>query len=465
MYSQSMEPTENKDDDVFRVIPVDIWADIMCRLPDKDLFRSKCVSKIWCFFISEVCIPLRPRPVVGLYFRSFPIPRGYEFESLIHRAEGVPAMNNLLGDWIPLKEDRFYTSGHYVSFHQNGCPQLFGWVERATSSFSFLPFTTDPEDLIDCCNGLHLFFDTESFQYHVCNPLNKQSVLVVLPESTPRSERYDEEYSFNAALVFDPRISPHYKVVRYDRLFRHYYVSWEEIRSPQALERRIRESQSRKKRLFLDIYHSFNRRWSRHSVNIDPLILEQEWVRCSTYFNGSLFRLSYSWHLIQFEIIGLEEGEMVSARLIELPLTYKMCQGLIGCIGVLMGMLCYANEYGNNIHIWSLDEKKKGWSLRHMIDIDVHLMSTGLVRMREGGGPYTKWVGPVSFHPTSNVIFLGTPVVILSYNLDNNKLEELVRIENDIIVPGCLMPALPNVSLFSPFGEASNPANRIQITN
>ncbi|XP_022889962.1 uncharacterized protein LOC111405359 [Olea europaea var. sylvestris] len=414
---------------IFLVLPEDILMEILCRVPDKPLVRLKCLSKPCYFLISRLCIPImsspptaRPRHVVGLYFRTWKlIKKEFQF---VTRTRQHPLLYYFSGDSLPKYYSRERKLGHYASFNEegessgDGKGQIVGWGE-CLGSYG-LPFMPQPDDLLDCCNGLLLFVDTTTSDYYVSNPLTKQCVLIPRP-------RWSQQEYLNAALAFEPSKSTCYRVVRFERIMK-------------------------ERSLVLHIYSSGNGSWSRHSVQQDPYESIQVWFRPSTYFNGALFRLSLSWHLIQ---IDLEEFSVCAT---ELPLTFGQSKGLIGCLGVLKGQLCYANEDGNMMNIWSFE--KEGcdnfgrWVLRY--NVNIYDLTRGLMLCRACGPPDSKWVGPIAFHPNSNIVFLGTPLVILRYNLDNNMLEELIRIENDLILPGCYYPAFTYVRYLAPFNKEGN---------
>ncbi|CAA2990165.1 F-box At5g07610-like [Olea europaea subsp. europaea] len=428
--SCSSRKWRDSNNGIFLVLPEDILMEILCRVPDKPLVRLKCLSKAWYFLISQLCIPImssprtaRPRPVVGLYCRALKLFKK-EFQ-YVTRTRQHPLIYHFSSDCLPRKYYCETKLGHYASFNEEGDStgygkgQVFEW-EECLSSYG-LPFMPHPDDLLDCCNGLLLFIDSNSSDYYVSNPLTKQYVLIPRPP-------WSQQGYVNAALAFDPSKSTCYRVVRFERI---------------TMERS----------LVLHVYSSGNRSWSRHSVEQDhPCDVSRSWLRPSTYFDGLLFRLSLSWHLIQIDF------EKFSVCATELPLTFGKSKGLIGCLGVLMGQLCYSNEDGDMMQIWSFEKEGSDnvgiWILRH--NINIYDLTRGLMLFRECGPPDSKWVGPIAFHPSSNIVFLGTPIVILRFNLDNNTLEELIRIEKDLILPGCYHPAFIYVRYLAPFDKEGN---------
>ncbi|KAH6786976.1 hypothetical protein C2S52_006528 [Perilla frutescens var. hirtella] len=403
----------------FSFLPNEILVEILCRLPDESLVRFKSVSKAWHLLISETCIPLlpslrlRPSPIVGMFLRTYNL----IYERFITRSPFDDLSTHFLSDrYRPL--GRIYREtlllGDYASLKEDR-GQLFGWQE-CFSSYG-LPFRPDPDDLLGCCNGLLLFVNIDSLHYYVSNPSTRQCVSIPWPPFTPK------EFPF-AALAFDPSQSSCYKVVRFE------CRTWEDTD------------------VVLDIYSSSNKSWTRHSLQFESFVRPSLCIRAATYFDGALFRLSRSWKVVQFDL------EELSIRATRLPANGEECGHVIGSIGVLMRQLCYGNQCCNMVHIWTL-EKSFIWSLRHRINIcdlsrGVHLLN------RMWGDDMTKWVEPIAFHPTASVVYLGSPLVILSYDLENDKFVELFRKTTFSFLPGSYYPAITYARFLTPFTEAGD---------
>uniref|UniRef100_A0A5B6YJK0 Uncharacterized protein n=1 Tax=Davidia involucrata TaxID=16924 RepID=A0A5B6YJK0_DAVIN len=385
-----------------RLLCDDLWVEILCRLPEKPLIRFKCVCKAWHCLISEVCLPrVLPAslPLAGLYFRTYTLPD----MPLIRRGASRDSSHAF---YLHLARTQDQEHMDYTSLEDNrgiGGGGGGGFLDSAY--YTDLPFRQrSAENFLDSCNGLLLFRSASDFQYYVCNPMTRQCV----PIPKARCHRHH----LYAALAFNPSESPCYKIVRFALL---------QI-----------ENQA------LDIFSSDTGQWVRHLVQLDPQIRETTWLWQSVYFEGALYRLSLTWNLVRFDL------NEVSARVIELPMTEMGGRNLMGCIGVSMGRLCYAKEEFNRLLIWSFRvhcEAMK-WTLKYSISMSSlknDLLSKG------HACDQMLWFQPCAIHPTSDVIFLGTPLRILSYDLKRNRLEEVYRTTDGIMIIGCFYPAFTHV--------------------
>ncbi|CAA0842259.1 Unknown protein [Striga hermonthica] len=406
-------------------LPEDILEQILCKLPEKPLVRFKSVSKAWRSLISQICLRYPHRSVLGLVLRTHKVLRrcGSMIE-YIARTSRHPCLTHFISDHLP---EKWYTMresipGHYLSIQErNGGPKLLAWEECL--GLSKLPFKPSPDDLVSCCNGLLLFVDIETSQYYISNPMTGQCVPIPQPA-------WAQERLLFAALAFDPSRSSSYTVIRF---------AW----------------RTTKPDMVLDIYTSADKSWSSHELELDPCMTRLNMMRPATYFDGAMFRLSLTWHIVRFDF----SRELAGVRVAPLPLSYKQCKGLMGSMGVLASKLCYSNEFEDVLHVWSLrdcslDVKSSSWELRYRIDI--YDLTRGMVLSGECWPPISKWVETVAFHPSANVLYLGTPRVILTYDLESNVLEELTRIERDGFLPGCYCAALTCVRFSVPFDEAGN---------
>ncbi|GER40532.1 F-box family protein [Striga asiatica] len=363
--------------------------------------------------------------VLGLVLRTHKVRRrcGTIFE-YIARTFRHPCLTHFISDHLPEKwySMRESIPGHYLSIQErNGGPKLLAWEECLGSSK--LPFKPSPDDLVSSCNGLLLFVDIETSRYYVSNPMTGQCVPIPQPA-------WAQERLLFAALAFDPSRSSSYTVVRF---------AW----------------RTTKPEMVLDVYTSADKSWSSHELQLDPCMTRLNMMRPATYFEGALFRLSLTWHVVRFNFYR----ELAGVRVAPLPLSYKQCKGLMGSMGVLAGKLCYSNEFEDMLHVWSLgdcsfDVKSScPWELRYRIDI--YDLTRGMV-LSGDWPPISKWVETVAFHPSANVLYLGTPRVILTYDLESNNLEELTRIERDGFLPGCYCAAFTCIRFPVPFDDAGN---------
>ncbi|KAK4489388.1 hypothetical protein RD792_005197 [Penstemon davidsonii] len=169
------EPVHHRNSAEFVASIDDLLIQILLRQPVKSLFRFKSVSKHWQSLITNprFCY-LRSRKTnsaIGLFFA---------------RPGLTPACRHIYD---------------YVAFCDSA----------STRKLKYL-VDTDSNDVLQSCNGL-LLCDSYSSEecrtrFYVCNPTTNR--ISVLPELNydDDSQRYRK-----MSLAFDPKISPHYKVV------------------------------------------------------------------------------------------------------------------------------------------------------------------------------------------------------------------------------------------------------------
>ncbi|CAA0825223.1 Unknown protein [Striga hermonthica] len=408
---------------MMRSLPDDILLEIFLRLPDKSLVRLKVLSKHWHLSISRMCVRRSIKPVVGLFLLTYSA-RSTDPQFIMRSAlcvysyvkrDGLPTQvsgSRMIGNYLPLEEGE-----------EKG-PSLLCW-DDCFGSFG-LPFRPVAVDLLDCCNGLLLFLDLKSRLYYVCNPLTRQYV------SIPRPPFLMQTFCCGA-LAFDPsRGSTRYKVVR---------VDWSPYRD-----------------VIVDIYYSFGRHWVRRELKVDQCVRDGILSSPVVYFDGDLFRLSESWNLIRFDL----KSESISVT--GLPLSYRECDGLMGCMGVQMDRFMYANESCNVLYIWSLEKIVNNdvwsWDLKHKINI--YDLTSGILLNKADAPDGCHWIGPVAFDPHSNVIYMGSSLVILRCNLDeDNSLEEMSRVDGNVMfLPGCHCQAFPYFRWLLPFTDAGDACDR-----
>ncbi|GKV27899.1 hypothetical protein SLEP1_g37017 [Rubroshorea leprosula] len=219
----------------------DLLVEVLCRLPAKSLIRSKCVCKLWCCLITDVCVP-KLLPFTALF--------GFLYKGCTQRIQYASKLPCRLDNQI-----------------------LFALNTRFAKSFSALmPFEPNTRDFLDCCNGLLLFVRGSVPQYYICNPATKQ--LVEIPPNSM------QERSCYAALAFHPLESPHYKVV----CFNH----WPDFPKSGTVT--------------LDVFSSECGKWLRHPMTLETTVKVATWTKRCVYLNGVLYMLSHSKHLLHFDL-------------------------------------------------------------------------------------------------------------------------------------------------------------------
>lgn len=269
---------------------------------------------------------------------------------------------------------------------------------------STLPFSPFPSDFLDCCNGMLLFFDRSSMHYYVCNPSTQQYVRI--PNSLPQNM-----VPQSGTLIFDP----HYKVVHI-------------VHPPSHA-------------LAINIFSPATHKWDIHQLSLESSIALSRWVSRSIFFDGSVYRLSLSRHLLQFGV------RQIGCRAIKLP-TIPVRTDAFGCLGVSLGSLHYAwRDQSSQIMIWKFVEDGQigEWLLKNTIYlryIDNHPLCSDL----HSCSPFSVF----AFHPTSDLLFIGNLAGIFSYDTDTKRLENICKLTEDKCISG-------GYSLVFPFSVNLNP--------
>lgn len=379
--------------------PEDLWVEILCRLPRKDLIRCQIVSKTWYQFIAGVCIPrFWPKnSLSGLYFSSVRWFFRFPGRSCISFMQGVlsrrmrRSADNSLINYVRLED---------MADADCESNKQLGEIRCEMSYSDLLPFR--PQTSLGSSNGLLLFLNESTRQYYVCNPLTRQSVAV------PKAHE-QRLHSCAALAALDPAESSHYKVVRF---------SVSDSREP-----------------VLDIFSSNFGEWTEHKpqFQFDSIDLG-DWsqFRPSTaYSNGVLYRLSM-FHILRIDL------NVVNVRLIELPEVER--GGKIGFfpvlvknrfMGVSTGRLHYSYELNFQLRIWFLEDygESSEWILKYSIgvrDLQARLDNLDVSR---------RWLEPFGFHPKSDCIFLATPHMILSYDLKSHRLKSVCKRTGEFVFP------------------------------
>ncbi|KAL5707996.1 hypothetical protein ACHQM5_018838 [Ranunculus cassubicifolius] len=275
---------------------------------------------------------------------------------------------------------RIQTSNLYGQWNfacLNDTPNLSLIDSCIASNYPFSPSL--PEDFIDCCNGFLLFFDAYLMRYCIFNPSTQQHV------SFTTSSSNKEEAQF-AALIYDKR----YEVV---------YISHSG---------------------FMNIFSFTYGKWEVHKIVLDSIVASSGWSPRSVFFQGSVYRLSLSGHLLKFDVRD------ISCRAIELP-EVVVRAAPIGCLGVSQGSICYSwSDHCSFVRVWTFEDE---WNLKrticfkqfdqHPICCDHDVFSQSCV---------------CAFHPTSNTLFVGNSAGIFSYDPNTKRLESICNVTKDKMI-------------------------------
>ncbi|KAF9594516.1 hypothetical protein IFM89_031634, partial [Coptis chinensis] len=334
-----------------------ILAEIISKLPIKHMIGCQSVSRLWHHVISSICIPkITSSPVYGLIFNTC-----------------IPFPKCKMGTWSFACINAFS--------EKVGSPNT-SLVESCLGRR--LPFDPSPNSLLDCCNGMLLFFDRSSMQFYVYNPSTEQ--YIAIPNSPRRGGPPD------GALFFDP----HFKIVHVSGL------------SPR-----------------LNIYSQATRKWSVYNLDLDPCVVDSFWSPRYVFLDGFLYKLSMSGHLV---IIDLQQ---IDSQAIKLP-DLVVAGDLIGCLGVSQGILHYSwADKQSNMSVWMFVQRgdTKEWVLKHTISLEYRYKHPVLNNDRD-----FLWFSVFAFHPTSDMLFAGNLGELFCYDPGTKRLERICRLREDTVI-------------------------------
>jgi hypothetical protein len=228
-------------------------------------------------------------------------------------------------------------------------------------------FTVSKKEWLDSCNGLVLICckkpvmtDPTSpylYSYHVINFITKQCAFFEKPHPKTAHHIY-------AALAYDPSKSRHFKVVRFSG-----------FRS-------------------LNVFDSKTMDWITLKYQLEDRVAKAKWEKRSIYFEGALYRLSMSGHLIRF-LVDQEINESARVQAIELPEVAKT--STLRCVGINKGQIHISHSNESSLRIWMLQQdcsrinNKYEWLLKYTIPSNMIP---------------SKYFHPLAFHPYDDKIIL-----------------------------------------------------------
>ncbi|PNT07721.2 hypothetical protein POPTR_013G109701v4 [Populus trichocarpa] len=181
----------------------------------------------------------------------------------------------------------------------------------------------------------------------------------------------------------------------------------------------------------VDIFSSDTGKWVRRRVMLSTELPhaaadadEYGCIRRSIYLDGMIYKLSFVVnYLIRFDL------NAPSDVAIELP--HKNAADRHGFIGMSRGSLYYSyhDESGLMISIWLLEDRCKRdpfWKLTHRISVDS--LTSKYPDVRNSGFHFHTY----AIHPASDIIFLGNPTMVISYDLKSNKSEEVFTLSSGL---------------------------------
>ncbi|KAL5698809.1 hypothetical protein ACHQM5_029796 [Ranunculus cassubicifolius] len=319
-------------------LPDDVLLEILCKLPIKQMAFCKCVSKLWNIRISNISLRrVESNLVYGLIFNI---------------AVKYPAR----GEW-----------GFYDTTSNR--------VEYLEVSFlgTALPFDPSPEALLDCYDGLLLYFDRASMQCYLCNPCTQQNMAI------PNSP--GDLIHTTSALFFDT----HYKIVN--------------MGGEPAI---------------MNIFSLATREWSVHNLDEDLFTTGRDWSPHYIFLHGSIYRLCVGQYVLKVEL------NPVCCRRIELPDIARRCIPC-GCLGVSKGVLHYGRDDLQTMMVWILESGTDGtieWVLKYTIGFD-YFKNHPASRIICG----CLCLQVIAFHPTADKMIIGNTKGIFLYDPATRELE------------------------------------------
>ncbi|XP_073155692.1 putative F-box protein At1g30920 isoform X1 [Henckelia pumila] len=361
-------------------LPEDLKVEILCRLHSKALMRLKCVSKSWYFLISYACTPVisslsRSATFCGFLYTQKILRSGLLFLHFFHAEE------------------------YSGEFHPRYRPEMSGLMK---SYGAFLPFDHTPADIQSYCNGLFLLVRSGSnpTEYIVCNPTTCEYIeLPINPHHI-----YDDV----ASLAFDPTDSP---------------VSFKVLRRTADI--------SLSHSLKLDIFTFDSGNWTTHVLVLDHMLIGFNWIDHSVYVNGVLYVISLAKYLLGINL-HFTNKTYITYRAIGLPDKEKFDDS--GSLGTSRGYVVYSNSDQSKILLWRL-EHGAHWILQHRVSIDEmvsQLPRRKLMPLRHNRGEIKVY----GFHPKSEVIFVGTPRLVLNYNPNTKQVKTFFHLIPDREIVG-----------------------------
>ncbi|KAM0937737.1 putative F-box domain-containing protein [Dioscorea sansibarensis] len=315
----------------------DILINILIRLPPKCLCKFMVISKAWHSLISDAYFRAQlPPTMAGLFYHfRYQDPNNGNYK-INNEYISIPSFNHGIID----------------------------------TTLSFLPYPGHFQ-ILDSCNGLLLcrLRGSPPSDIFVCNPVARSWTSLInikLP-------------NFNSLfLVFDPKVSPHFKLVRILK-----------NRGSSCVE--------------LDKFSSQTCSWEEFQVSTEP---DTSFLRRRrrVYLNGIIYMVAGKKHMVAIDL------DCMACRRIEMPVITPLIRN--GLLGNSTGRLHYADKSNNKeMNVWMLKDYESGeWVLKHSV-------------------VFEDWFDVVAFHPEmDNIVFLRMLNKIMSYKMSNGELKEVCEL-------------------------------------
>lgn len=392
---------ENNCDD-FHILADDMMRKILSQLPPETMMKCKSVSRSWRRLIIEGCSFLidprrdHPYPLSGLI-----ICRKGTFMTLSPERDMFYCL-------LPLRDrGSMITRGGILSY-KNRLIQPNNLV-MAESFLQHLPLSSlhhDFREILDCCNGLLLFRDSNLGNsslttppcYVIGNPTTGEFVKIP-------GEIIDTNFA-SGALAYDPSESLHYKVVM------------------------IIAGQSN----MLKIFSSDTLRWTKSYFNLENTGTLEVQSYQSIYSGGILYKLSTSGQLIRI----FTETNIVQS--VDLPMV-RFADSInikSECIGITGGRLNYALLADSELKIFILEGSGSGSNTNDLNwSLNLHQKLDSFCTRR----CQFRWPKVYAFHPQNpGNIFMCCEIIedgcswwtntfMICYNYKTNNIQEHAHLD------------------------------------
>ncbi|KAL6843581.1 hypothetical protein ACP4OV_026643 [Aristida adscensionis] len=413
-----------------QLLPDDVLADALRRLPPRGLAVSRCVCAAWRRVVDErrlLRADLLPRSLAGLFI-YYTSPLGSNVTLFFSRPPSTePAM-------------------------------------ATSKSYSYPPL----DAMYDHCNGLVLLHDD------VLNPATGRQA--PLPESPPPNVGLGYFYQQQMYLVFDPAESSHYQVFLIPRVPPNrdfvltYNLEGNPIYGRRHMDRALRESEWPPSPYILNVFSSLTGRWEKRSFDrdgeaagtVEDMESDQReffsfnCTRHAVYFRDALYVHCEHDFVMR---ISLSKNKY---QVIKPPTGMLECEDPMLHIGKSEnGVYAALMDYKNQLQVWILVESrgKLEWKLKHnrvllkcarrvfgpwhlhqvsrqrggeneaLLEKESHWNSDdeNILNNEESGEEHcSEGLEILGFHPYKEIVFFhGLSNRGLAYHLNSSKLEDL----------------------------------------
>ncbi|KAK1267371.1 hypothetical protein QJS04_geneDACA000241 [Acorus gramineus] len=243
-------------------------------------------------------------------------------------------------------------------------------------------------NILDTCNGLVLCGEQSQDLYDVCNPALQTTV--TLPTPPLAGDSAVCKLLFDVKLMFDPRVSHHFKVVRF------------------SFSRTISG-------IHLEIFSSETMEWVEWAIPCESSTLEwfPSFKQSVSFVHGVLFLSILPVALLKIDV------ERWHSQLVEFPRdAFLFDQPCLGMIGEDFHLACQDRTEGLHIQVFKLIDDACApaiWNQIYRIDAEEVYPQPGIPTE----------IHLKAFHLNDDVIFQVIENKVYAYHLESKRLEDL----------------------------------------